>query len=92
MEESLLKADIFFFVSTIAVVLLTVLLLVGLVYIVSILRTIRQISKTAKTGADTVVEGLAEAKEEMKKDGYVAATFIDIFKRLYNKSNKRKRN
>jgi competence protein ComGC len=91
MDQSLLKADIFFFVSTIAVVVLTVLLIIGMVYILGILRTIKQISRTAKTGAETIVEGIEEAKDEMRKDDYVPSAVVDIFKKLFNKSNKRKK-
>lgn len=90
MNESLLKSDIFFFVSTIAVVVLTILLTIGMVYVVGILRTIKQISRSAKVGTETIVEGIAEAKEEMHKGGYVPGAVLDIFSRLRSKSTKRK--
>ncbi len=91
MHDTLLKADIFFFVATLSVVVLTLLLVIGLVYVVSILRSIKHISRTAEAGTETVVAGLAEAKAEMSREGYVPETLINIFKRLYTKSKKGKK-
>lgn len=91
MSDSLIKADIFFFVATIGLVLLTLLLIVGLVYIVSILRTIRRISKTAQAGTETIVAGIQEAKASVSKDGFVPDTLLSIFKKLYTKQAKRKK-
>lgn len=91
MSDSFIKADIFFFVATIGLVLLTLLLLIGLVYIVSILRTIRQISKTAQTGTETIVAGIQEAKAAVGKEGFVPDTLFSIFRKLYTKKATRKK-
>ncbi|MBL8031358.1 MAG: hypothetical protein JNK33_03480 [Candidatus Doudnabacteria bacterium] len=91
MSDSLIKADIFFFVATIGLALLTLLLVVGLVYIVSILRTIRRISKTAQAGTETIVAGIQEAKATVSKDGFVPETLFSIFRKLYTKQAKRKK-
>lgn len=89
MNESFIKADIFFFVATIGLVLLTILLIVGLVYIVSILRTIKRISKTAQVGTETIVEGIQEAKAKVNEEGFVPDTIFSVFKKLYHKKGKR---
>lgn len=91
MNESLIKADVFFFVATISLVVLTFLLMVGLIYVVSILRTIKKISRAAQAGTESVVEGIAEAKSELSKSGYVPEAIYSIFKRLYSKGAKRKK-
>ncbi|MBP9686591.1 MAG: hypothetical protein KBD66_02210 [Candidatus Doudnabacteria bacterium] len=82
MQESLLKADIFFFVATIAVATLTLLLIIGMLYILSILKTIKQISKTAQLGTATIVEGIQEAKATVSKEGFVPDAIFGIFKKL----------
>lgn len=91
MDNSLIKADIFFFVSTISLAVLSLLLMIGMLYVLSILRTIKQISKTAKTGAETVVEGIQDAKSEFARDGFVPETIFSIFKKLYQKKPKGKK-
>ncbi len=82
MQESLLKADIFFFVATIAVATLTLLLVVGMLYILSILKTIKQISKTAQAGTAAILEGIEEAKATVSKEGFVPDALFGIFKKL----------
>ena len=88
MNESLLKSDVFFFVATLGFIVLTVLLAVGLMYILSILKTIRQISKTAKEGTDTIVEGIHEAKDSIKKGGFGTSFLGHIFKEIYKRHKK----
>lgn len=90
MNDSLLKSDIFFFVSTLSVVALTVLMLIGLIYVVSILKTIKRISRTAQTGAETIVEGIQEAKKEVDKNGFVPTAITKIFSGIYKKSKHKK--
>lgn len=51
--ESILKADIFFFVTTVAIVLLTALLATALFHIIKLLRTMRESSEIVK---DTVTQ------------------------------------
>ncbi|MFZ2152412.1 MAG: hypothetical protein WAV09_04900 [Minisyncoccia bacterium] len=51
--ESILKADIFFFVTTVAVVLLTALVATALLHLIKLLRTMRESSEIIK---DTVTQ------------------------------------
>lgn len=85
MDSSFIKADIFFAVTTAAVIILTGLAVAILVYIISIVRTIKKISTTAKRGAESVVEGITEAKESMSRDGYILSNIFDIFKKVAQK-------
>jgi uncharacterized protein YoxC len=61
MENSFLHADIFFFITTIAVVIFSVLLIIALTYLVRILRDIRK-----------VVHTVEEEVEQIKGDVYDA--------------------
>jgi hypothetical protein len=85
MDSSFIKADIFFAVTTAAVIILTGLAVAVLVYIIGIVRTIKKISATAKRGAESVVEGITEAKESMSQDGYILSNIFDIFKKVAQK-------
>lgn len=89
METSLLKSDIFFFVTTIVVLVVGALLTVGILYIVSILKIIKSIIEKAKYGADVVVDGIEEAKNNMKEEGYVLGSLLDIFKRVAGQKKKK---
>jgi uncharacterized protein YoxC len=65
MENSFLHADIFFFITTIAVVIFSVLLVIALIYLVKILRDVRK-----------VVHTVEEEVEQIKGDVHDAHTGI----------------
>jgi hypothetical protein len=52
METSILKSEVFFFVATVALVLITFFLAVGLIYILTILHTLKQIVRNVKTDSE----------------------------------------
>jgi hypothetical protein len=82
------KQDIFFFVTTIAVILLTVIAAVGLIYLVKILRDVKYISKKAKTEADILSGELSQLRENVKENGSKLKYFISFFNNIYKKSKK----
>lgn len=81
--NTLVHADIFFFVTTIAVIILVVLLSIALIYFIQILRNFRDISNTVRKGVDhasTHIEDLMESLENNM-----------IFRFLFRKKKKRKK-
>jgi hypothetical protein len=54
----LANADIFFFITGIAVILVTTLLIIVLIYIAEILHDIRHVSKTVRKGGDHFTESV----------------------------------
>lgn len=83
-----LKQDIFFFITTMAVVILTVTLAVALIYIVKILRDIKYISKKAKTEADIITEELSGLRQNVKEHGAKLKYFSSFFNSIYKKTKK----
>lgn len=77
--QEFLKADIFFFVTTLAVVLVTILVLVILFLIVKILKNVKDISDTAKHEAENISEDIATARMKVKAEGVKLKHFTDIF-------------
>lgn len=63
--ETLIHADIFFFITSVAMVVLTLLLIVGLFYFLQILRNFRDISNTLKKGVDHASNHLEDLVETM---------------------------
>lgn len=92
MDTALLKSDIFFVVTTIAIIIVTLLVIVGLGYILNILNIIRGISKKAEEGAQTVISGIHEAKEAWQEEGYIINNILDIFRRLSKSKKGRTKN
>lgn len=65
--ENLLQSEIFFFISSISFIILSILLAVAVINIISILRDFKSVSRKIKNGADYAgdhVEELAKNLEE----------------------------
>lgn len=76
--DTLVKADIFFFVTTIAVILLTTGFTVALVYLIKILRDLRELVSEMHDTADDVMEDIEEFTAEMRR----RQVSISIFSRI----------
>ena len=93
--DTLIHADIFFFVTTIAVVVVGVALTVVLIYLAKILHDVKKI--TGHVHDETVLfrEDIADLRNDIKREGFklgrLVSFFSDIVKRQVGKSwSKRK--
>lgn len=68
--ESIVKADIFFFITSIAVILVTALVIVALYYCVRILRNVRDISERVDEGSKAFAEDLSLVRTQLKASGF----------------------
>ncbi len=75
--ESFIKADIFFFVATIAVIIMTVFMSVIAWYIVAVLKNVKESTDVLKEK----IEGGAEYLEEIRKKVTESFIFNFIFKK-----------
>ncbi|MBU3668707.1 MAG: hypothetical protein FGM57_01925 [Candidatus Taylorbacteria bacterium] len=67
--SNLIHADIFFFITAISVVLLTIILIVILFYIARAVKTISQMVEKIKTESDQVIDDLSDLREKIKDGG-----------------------
>jgi hypothetical protein len=79
-----MKQDIFFFVTTIAVVILTILLAILVIYIIKITRDVKYISERAKTEADLISQDLSDLRDNVKK-GVKLKYLLNFFNNLRKK-------
>lgn len=63
-----MKADIFFFVTTAAVVILAILAVVALVYLVRILKNVFYISKLARQQSDLTVKDISDFRSSLREE------------------------
>lgn len=73
--DTLIQADIFFFITSIAVIVLTLLLIVLLAYGVKIARTIASIANTVKEESENVIEDIADLRGRVKEEGVKVSAF-----------------
>ncbi len=76
MEESILKADIFFVVTTVAVSLVSVGSVVALVYVIRILRDVKILSTKMKVEGEKILDDMDEFREETKSGVRFAVNLI----------------
>lgn len=65
--DRLIQMDIFFFISSIAVVLFSILLIVAIYYLREILRNFRDISRTLKNGVNNASDKVESAFEDIEE-------------------------
>lgn len=77
--ETFLKADIFFFVTTVIAVLFAVLGIVGVYYVIKILRDVSYLSQRAREEGDKIINSVDEIREEISKGGKKFSGGISLF-------------
>lgn len=99
--DTLIKADIFFFITSIAVIIIGAILSVALIYIVKILRDLRYIMTRAREETDSVIEDVQDLREYIRKErskfefmseiihGFLSAMFSSTHKTKSKRSPKK---
>ena len=65
--QTLIHADIFFFISSVGFIIVTLVVLVGLAYIISILRKVDRITEKIETGIDSMEENTKEFVSDLRE-------------------------
>jgi len=81
-----LKSEIFFFISSISVVLITIILVIFGFYLIKTMRNFSQISEDLKKTVDGATSSLNEVGEHIKE----SSLFTFFFGRRRKKSNSKK--
>jgi uncharacterized protein YoxC len=63
--ETILKSEIFFFIASVSVCILTVVFLIALVYLIKILKDIEKMTKKLKKTISNAEESLSEIGERV---------------------------
>ena len=81
--ETILKADIFFFISSISVILVTVIFIIVGVYLIKIMRNFSHISERLKETVDGATSSMEEVGDSIKESF--------LFKFFFGKKKKGKK-
>lgn len=85
-----MKSDVFFFVTTIAVVAVSVALVVAIIYVIRILRDAKELSAKAREEGTALLDDISEVREKVKSKSF---GFIEILQSFFtSKKSKRKIN
>lgn len=88
--ETLLKADVFFFVTTVAVVCVSAAIVVIAVYLTRILKQVFKISEKAKSEADNIVADVRELRTAIREEGSKLKSISELLTRFAPRKKKAK--
>ncbi|MDQ3018640.1 MAG: hypothetical protein M3Q64_02105 [bacterium] len=83
--NDLTLVDIFFILTGIAVIIITIMLAVGLIYVIMFLRTIKQVALTAQRATEIVSEDIADLRDTIKERGMSVGALTSFAKNLSKK-------
>ncbi|HZX50378.1 MAG TPA: hypothetical protein VFE94_04540 [Candidatus Paceibacterota bacterium] len=89
--ETFVKADIFFFVTTVAIFLVTILLAVALVYAIRILRDVQHMVRRAKEESDGLFEDISQLRAFIREKGQKVGAVHEIVKGIGKLVSSRKK-
>lgn len=73
-----MQANIFFFITSVAVIIFTIFLCVVLYYVIRILRAIRNIIDRVDAGSETIAEDIANLRSYVKEGG-LFSSIVGLF-------------
>lgn len=86
--ETLIHADIFFFITSIFVILLIVAFAISLFYIIPILKDMRHLSETVSNEGDKIAGDIDDLRGAVREEGVKIKSAGDYFWDLFIKRKK----
>jgi hypothetical protein len=91
-NESLIHADVFFFISTIALVIISVGIIIALAYGIKILRNVKEISERVKEESVEILADVKTLRHALRDEGLKWKHVIDLVRNFFvRKGNKVKK-
>jgi biopolymer transport protein ExbB/TolQ len=88
--DTLIQADIFFFITTIAVIIFTILVSIAMYYLIGALKNFKRITKNLEHRIDQVGDQISDEAEYLKNRVHDSFIFNLIFAKKKAKSNSKK--
>jgi len=82
-NESLIHADIFFFISTIALVVISIGLCIALFYAIKILRTVREIAEKVQKESEEALNDIRRLRHELRDEGMKWKHVADLARHFF---------
>lgn len=76
--DTLTLVDIFFVITGISVVIITLLIVVALLYLIFFIRRVKQIGDTAMRTTKFISEDLSQFSQTVKTEGFKLSSFINF--------------
>ena len=83
--DSIIKSEIFFFITSIAVIALSVGAAAVLVYAIRILRNADHIAKLVRDESDLIAKDVSQLRESAEKEGVKISRLSRLLRKYFNK-------
>ncbi|GMQ95101.1 MAG: hypothetical protein BMS9Abin13_211 [Patescibacteria group bacterium] len=90
--NDIIQMDIFFFITSIAIIVLTIFFVTALVYVIRILKNVRDISNVVKKESDFLSQDFAELRANVRKEGAKVKHFTSFAHDVYKRNVKERKN
>ena len=87
--NTFIHADIFFFVTTIAVVVVAIALTVALVYLAKVLSDLKSITEQIREEAMLFREDIKDVRNEVRREGFRIERLLNIFRIITKRKSSR---
>ncbi len=86
---TLIHADIFFFVTTIVVVVVGIAFTIALIYLVKVLRDIKEVTQQVKEETILFREDIKELRGDIRTEGFRAERLFVFFRNMFRRTKTR---
>ncbi len=76
--NSILQSDVFFFITSVSVIFITVAVLVALIYIIKILKDVSGFLKAISSGTEALSEDLSLVRVKLKEKGIMSGLILSL--------------
>lgn len=83
---TLIHADVFFFVTAVAIIIFTAIAVIATLYIISILRDIKHISKRIRTESDEVLGDIKILRDHIYEEGFKVGMVTKLLSKFFRRS------
>lgn len=83
--DQIAKSEIFFVVTTVAVIVITILMAIAGFYVIKILKNVKSITTRAKTETDLIAGDITELRTNLRQEGAKVKYFTKFFNNLTKK-------
>jgi uncharacterized protein YoxC len=88
--DTLIHADIFFFITTISIVVVTIGFIIALIYIIKILRTVSKVGDKVKEESDEIIDDIKALRGNIKQQGFSFMNVKNVIKMVFGKKRSKK--
>jgi hypothetical protein len=88
--NTLIHADIFFFVTTIVVVIVGLLLAIALIYFIKILYSVKRVAEEIRDETILFRQDVHELRDSIKREGFKLKNMFSFFTRFIPKNKDKK--